>query len=53
MYEKLGQIHQQNDGGSDAAAAFVEAAKCYQKTSKTGDLHFIIWPMCWFLQGAH
>ena len=26
----------QNDGGSDAAAAFVEAAKCYQKTNKAG-----------------
>lgn len=36
MYEKLGTIHMQNDGGSDAAAAFVEAAKCYQKTNKTG-----------------
>ena len=26
----------QNDSGGDAAAAYVEAAKCYQKTNKTG-----------------
>ena len=36
MYEKLGGLHTQNDSGGDAAAAYVEAAKCYQKTNKTG-----------------
>ena len=36
VYERLGGLHMQNDSGGDAAAAYVEAAKCYQKTNKTG-----------------
>jgi alpha-soluble NSF attachment protein len=37
-YEKLAQVHLKQDSRLEAASAFVEAAKCYQKTNKSGAL---------------
>lgn len=34
-FEKLGNLHLKNESGSDAATAFTDAAKCYQKTNKS------------------
>ena len=43
-FEKLAQVHLKQDSRLEAASSYVEAAKCYQKTSKTGagclSLHF-------------
>ncbi len=35
-YEKLADIHIKQESKGEAASACVEAAKCYQKTSKAG-----------------
>lgn len=36
-FEKLAQVHLKQDSRLEAASSYVEAAKCYQKTSKTGE----------------
>lgn len=35
-FEKLAQVHLKQDSRLEAASSYVDAAKCYQKTSKTG-----------------
>lgn len=36
-FEKLAQVHLKQDSRLEAASSYVEAAKCYQKTDKTGE----------------
>ena len=35
-FEKLAQTHLKLDSRLEAASSYVEAAKCYQKTNKSG-----------------
>lgn len=37
-FEKLAQVHLKQDSRLEAASSYVEAAKCYQKTDKTGKM---------------
>ena len=41
-YEKLADIHIKQESKGEAASACVEAAKCYQKTSKSGECGFFV-----------